>query len=259
MQDELLNNNTMERVILICNFNNNTSSGIGKILGRAHINDEFVVNYLYKDNRFIISDAQPFLFIKQNQISYTEFDGWQILLLSDSKCIEMINTYIDKNTLIMYHSFPPEADFMNSIKNKLVKGIKRGYHEILGKEKNGYPFIIDLIETYNSKGFFNEKEYLEMFNRLIAWFNEDEELEAKLELLHKCLLPNESPDILPKELIESESKEKYIKAYNIFILQRNKCLESNNIGPFSNEVANVAFNKVYISALIELRIILLGS
>ena len=52
-------------------------------------------------------------------------------------------------------------------------------------------------------------------------------LEAKLELLHKCLVPSDSPDDLPMLLQSPGEKSKNLEAYSKFIIQRNRCPKDN--------------------------------
>jgi len=103
-------------------------------------------------------------------------------------------------------------------------------------------------------------EQLEIiFDELKKTLSGDPVLEAKLELLHKCLMPSDAPDNLQIELRNSEKKEKYLEAYKIFISQRDKCPKDEE-GKFKDDDTNYGvFSSYYIEALKQLRIALLGS
>lgn len=87
----------------------------------------------------------------------------------------------------------------------------------------------------------------------------EELLEAKLELLHRCLVPSDSPDVLPEILSKNEEGEKYLKAYSAFITQRNKCLKNEEKNFIDDDKGNGMFSTAYIKALTELRNVILDS
>lgn len=88
---------------------------------------------------------------------------------------------------------------------------------------------------------------------------EEQLIESKLELLHNCLMPSDSPDVLPEILAKSEEGEIYSKAYTAFITQRNKCPKNEEKNFVDDDKENGMFSTAYIEALTELRKVLLGS
>ena len=96
-------------------------------------------------------------------------------------------------------------------------------------------------------------------NILKAELDGDTVLEAKLELLHKCLLPSDAPDALPAILNTAKESDKYSAAYSVFVEQRNKCPKNTEGYFIDDDVDNGLFSKEYIEALTEFRKALLGS
>jgi hypothetical protein len=191
---EYIKNNKMERVICICKFRDDSTEGMGKIL---EMDNPFVKKYLYPgideegERIGAISAHNPMIFISSGQISYAEFEDWQVLLVLDDYLVsgkEQLEPFLDGNTLVMHHSIP--YNMHEYLKGQPVKGSKQGYHE--KGDQYGYPLLNNLFGTYTESGF-NPGKYHEALKKIIAWFffdgENDDLLEAKLDFLHQCLTP----------------------------------------------------------------------
>lgn len=102
------------------------------------------------------------------------------------------------------------------------------------------PQIIDFIEVTDKQKLNNT------FETLKGMLSGDPILEAKLDLLHKCLLPSSAPK---QEIFDSEFKilKVYEDGYKSFLTSINSKKDDD------------VFNADYIEAVKQLRIALLGS
>lgn len=225
----------MERVILICNFENTCTSGMGKILT---LSSDFVKSNLFEINEHgefsangipKINSTSPFLFIKQDTICDKEFKDWQVLLVLDSYFAtnkDELIVFFDANTFVMYHTTPPTEVFEAFIKDNSinVKGVKKGMHEI---GEWGYPLLNYFVDAYDvNSDTFKVKEYNEALKKLIDWFNVNEKLEAALDFLHDCLGKNPENFDTSKISILFKNDMKLIN--DIIIKMPKTILESSN-------------------------------
>lgn len=104
-----------------------------------------------------------------------------------------------------------------------------------------YQKIRNLIKSVNDNNISQSVE------SIIKEFFYDKVLEAKLELLHECLVPSGIPPVLPTELKNTNDSLKYEKDFNTF---------RDN---WKKETNEEIFNPDFIKELTKLRITLLGS
>lgn len=226
-----------KRIVLICNFSEYPGRGVLKTLGgsRSH---PFVNTYLFDEkNSPRITQSTPYLYLRRDLISTNPVDDWQVLLITDAlDTNDYPKDIFNSDTLVMYHTEPSNvAEYLDQYN---IYSKKQGQHE--PGEKHGYQLINYLVGAYDeTQRNFEESKYDEAINRLIDWFAIDYVLEAKLNLLHKCLDPQNVPDSLEKLIAEE-----YGAAFR----------------KFRSEMTGETWcSKGYIDALTELRRSLLGS
>jgi len=218
--------------------------------------NDFIEKYLYKyDNGkesiecFFPKENNSYLII--NKISarlannVIETDDWDIILVSDTLPIDKYSECVfTESTLFMYHGTPNNSS--ETLSNKSNKAIKKGAHE--QDEKYGYSRLYSLINAWiKETERFDIREYDSALQHIIDWFNVNDELEAKLELLHNCLLPSNAPKLEEFDSKFNILKEDYKEDYKLFF--------SSIDGKTDDDV----FNAKYIDAVKQLRIALLGS
>ena len=175
----------MEKIILICNFNEEKLVGILKIIPQDLHTSCFVANYLYTNNQPKLNKDNPYLYINHDKISPFIFDGWRLLLVSDRAEINKYSDYFKPDTYVMHHSVPSKNFLLPLLKDSKI--YKQGEHE--RGDKHGYPLINYIIKAYDSDSDnFKKDEFDEAFNKLIAWFGVNDMLELALEFLHQCLV-----------------------------------------------------------------------
>lgn len=229
------------RIVLIANFHNDTDKGILNALDDDDRKKAFVVAHLYElssmSPHFVsrITKANPYVYISQGKVSSEPIKDWQVLFMADTLSIaEYPDEIFDPQTLVMYHTTP--GDLASFLATKLIKGKKQGMHE--PGEENGYALIGYLIDAYDEPSHsFNGAAYDAAIEMLTEWFDIDEVLEAKLDLLHNCLLPKTIPQHLEKRL------SAYQASFEVFNASRTEQWNDPK----------------YIDALVALRRSLLGS
>lgn len=204
------------KFVIICNFYNDKSRGILKVLDRKNLKSPFLQTYLYESQgdkyNARISGKTPYLYIKQNEISKNPIDDWQILLITDAiPAQEYANGSIfNSDTLVMYHNQP--GDLVSVLDSQEIKHKRKGQHEP-GEEK-GYPLINYLVDAFDeTTDGFEEKKYDLAKKKLIDWFDVDELLEAKLSLLNK-VVNNKLPESLDAILTSYKPSFETFKTYN---------------------------------------------
>lgn len=212
------------KIILIANFFDGTTEGIGLIVGNKE--GAFFKKYLFDVQRedygstfkARITVENPYLFLSEDKVERNYFDDWEVLLVSDTleTTIYPQDKLFGSDTLVMYHSTPNNIEkFLEEEVN--TKKNKRGYHEL--GDQNGYPLINYLIDAYEGTKFDGQK-YDEAIKRIIDWFGVGDafdELEEKLDLLHKCLCPEN----VPENLNSFKLLSKYKKSFETFQKERN--------------------------------------
>lgn len=189
-----------------------------------------------------------FLLITNNQKPITkpnlsDNDDWDILLVSHDKNItEIPDKFLSKDVLLMYHKNQQNIEIIRN--NQFVKKAKQGQHEPL--EAQGYNRLLKLNQVWIG-GEIDQEKYAEAKQDIINWFGINDELEAKLELLHKCLLPSSAPKQEEFDKDFKILKKDYGDDYTLFLTSIN--------GNKDDDV----FNTDYIKALTKLRNALLGS
>lgn len=196
--------------------------------------------YQFEDEHFRTSfgyDKKPkFLLITKESVQpkneLNTNDSWEILFICDTISIEDYPSYIfTPETLLMYHTKPkiddnPIYEIRIKIKKeassdgvniepaiyeirKIKKG-KKGEHEP-GKEK-GYNLLLKLTDAWENEtiGFNNEK-YAAAKKEIIDWFGINDELEQKLELLHKCLTPEDAASCI----VDTENNWNLIETFSL--------------------------------------------
>ena len=174
---------------MIINFHSDESSGLLKLIDKHNV--PLIITsklYDYPEGTFIYKKGKKpqKLFISKEKIDSTIFDGWQVLLVSDQLIDGETFNISDNETYIMYHTNPEETELDNFLNGKSYKHKKKGQHE--REDQWGYNLINYIFNAYSLEGF-NIQKYDDAIKKIIDWFDFNEELEAKLELLHKCLTP----------------------------------------------------------------------
>ncbi len=246
-----------ENYKIICFVHNEfrNTKGLFHAFGDEFFPNSFVSQFIYENNNNELTPKfgqgegiiDKFLLITNDtppdkKATLNDTDNWDILLVSHDKGINDIpQSFLSKNVLVMYHQ--NQDNKKDIINNNLIKIAKQGQHEPI--PNFGYPLLLGLNKAWENNKFDQEK-YATAKQDIIDWFGINDELEAKLELLHNCLLPSNAPTI--KSFInEYKILEKYKNDYESFLSTKNGLSDES------------AFDENYIKALKNLRIALLGS
>jgi len=227
----------MERAICFCHFSSDRKEGFRKVLGRRLERHPFVISHLFdheRDWKARVTPDAPFLFISASSVSTVTIPDWRLLLVSDEADVKpFLPELFDAETSVMYHTMD-DARVKLITNTRIVKTRRRGEHE--PSESKGYFLINNLIDAYDADSkTFDTQKFDQAMDTLFAWFRFDPELEAKLELLHRCL--SEPPQMLDHELKEYEAP----------------------FHEFKVSAAQSGSDADYFAALTELRKSLLGS
>ncbi|MEI6554606.1 MAG: hypothetical protein WCL70_03375 [Paludibacter sp.] len=234
----------MEKVVCIVKNDLNAPQN-GLRLTFSHKQNDFIEKYLYKYNIgteeiecFFPQEKKCYLIINKDGVqladNVNETDDWDIILVSDTLPIDKYSHCLfTESTLFMHHSTPPNSCASLSINSN--KSIKEGAH--VQHEKYGYARLFSLTESWID-GKFESQKYDAALQHIKDWFNVNDELEAKLELLHNCLVPDSIPEIL----------DNLLSSYATVFTE------------FKDEIKGITlFDEKYIEALTEFRNTLLGT
>jgi hypothetical protein len=245
---------------VVCIVQNNVAT---PDLGLRHTflpnQNDFIEKYLYKYDKgkdsikcFFPEGNNNYLIINKNSARLVdkviETDDWDIILVSDKLLIDNYSECLfTESTLFMHHSIP--HDSVTKLKEReKYKKIKSGAHE---PQDFGYSRLYQLTEAWtlgeDQKFIVDIQKYDAALQHIINWFNVNDELEAKLELLHNCLLPSNAPKLEEFDSKFNILKENYKEDYKLFF--------SSIDGKTDDDV----FNAKYIDTVKQLRIVLLGS
>lgn len=220
----------MKVVCIVQNINNERDTGLNHVF--EGFNNSFVEKYLFEQTRNSfttkLGNLTNYLLISKETVSLEENLSpekvWEIIFVSDS--VEVKNypkCLCTPETMVMYHSTPKNSEA--ELNKKGFKIIKQGEHEPNGQ---GYPRLRKLIEAWdNEKNCFDEAKYKEALDNIIAWFEANDELEQKLELLHKCLTPEDAASCI----VETENNWNLIETFSLL---NSINIDNSTIGDYIN-------------------------
>lgn len=236
---------------MIINFHSDQTAGLLKLIDKNNV-PLIITNKLYdysEDTFSYKKNTKPQkLFISKEKIDSTIFDGWQVLLVSEDLIDNETFNISDNETYIMYHTYPTEKDLENFLSSHSYKHKKKGQHE--KNDQWGYNLINYIFDAYSLKGF-NIQKYDDAIKKIIDWFDFNEELEAKLELLHSLLVPPANLDKNYTKWDKLNKLSKY-KESSQEVVAWKKFVESDINGNAEN-FHDKPFDEKYIKALEDLR------
>ena len=234
-------------VCIVQNIQGRSSQGLSHTFDKQ--NNDFINSFLYTFNNdelttaFGYNENKPkYLLISEDNVKSKNqletSDKWEILFVCDSISLGSYPWDIfDENTLVMFHTTPNIAnqEIITTINGIGIKKGKKGQHEPY--ENQGYQRLLKLTEAWEN-GSFDKEKYVNAKQYIIDWFGINDELEAKLELLHNCLVPESIPQTLDSLLSSYDGEFKDFK---------NEITNKNEI------IDKSAFDKEYIDALAKFR------
>jgi hypothetical protein len=181
---------------------------------------------------------------KLSTFNPTEFGDEIVIVVNDgydvNRIVNSITEYLQTNSCFVYSVFHKTVENAGTISEEFLKQFGTNYKSYINEHEVGGSifdlYLIPLILDFNSK----------LFNGLIAKLP-DMVLEAKLILLHECLVPSSIPKELPAVLSTSPKGDVYMSAYRKFLIDCEGMTDRN------------VFDTDFIDALTKLRISLLGS
>jgi len=181
---------------------------------------------------------------KLSSLNLTSLGNEILIVVNDNydvdRIINTIHEYLKSNQCNIYSVFHKSTANAGTLSESFLEKFGTNYksykneHEIAGSIFDLY--LVPLLLDFNSK----------LFNELISKLP-DPVLEAKLELLHNCLVPSGSPKELPKVLLDSPQGKEFEIAYKKFLNSCEGMTDENS------------FDTAFIDSLRNLRIVLLGS
>jgi hypothetical protein len=170
-----------------------------------------------------------------------------IIAWDTTTSFEDLSNLVDANAniFVLHHNSPDNANLGNL--NNLLSA-KSGEIKMVHKQHNDPEYkMIQEIDKYGViEATKNLNELEKVFDELKRLLSGDPILEAKLELLHNCLLQSSAP--LQKAF---DDEFKILKVYE----DRYKSFLTS----INDKTDNDVFNADYIDAVKQLRIVLLGS
>jgi hypothetical protein len=182
-------------------------------------------------------------FVGTNALKIDELNDRCVFVMSDDSSVK---TTLDKISSLSGKEASVFAVFHKSVNNSglladfFLKSLNDKFKtyltesEIIGSTYE--KFLLPLIKAFSDQVFDN---LLKVFPDFV--------LEAKLSLLHNCLVPSGTPDELPEVLSGLAEGSEYRKAFEIFRTTAGKKKDEN------------LFDPDFVDALTKFRKVLLGS
>lgn len=197
---------------------------------------------IIRNNQEILSIENPIISFANNRFEafnsncqiHLVFDG--ILNLNQN-----INTVLNQDSLVLWHINNPVQTIKEAVQS-ITNNIKVSMHE------RGWHYEL-VINALVNAAIANKSAILEKIIGI------DIELEAKLELLHKCLVPSDAPS-LNEFNSDFQILSEYRLRYKNFKETKKKIKDGETLEEFTD---NDVFDPQYIEAVKQLRIALLGS
>lgn len=199
---------------------------------------------IIENNEDILNSQNPIISFVENK--FQAFDNKsKIHLVFDgiTELTQNVNLTLNKDSMVLWHINNP----VETIKNE-VQGITNNVRSSIHEGGWHYELVI--------KALLNET-IIDKFEEVKKIIGIDIILEAKLELLHRCLLPSDAPSI--EDFNKSFDVLKgFETAYNVFLDAKKSFKDEGTNVIYEASDADV-FHPDYIEAVRQLRIALLGS